>query len=192
MTVLSVEDEAVLCSWFAGDTPNQQSFAVQALELVTADKTEQQARQQTTLSEAQKKAGEKQGTMACIGCLVVVLFVVIVYQVVQYSAGAYDPVQQANRRTQEQGSPAMVSKFGPRPEASAWDGVAKEVGDWFKVNLKDPASLDVIEVSEISEHEAGWLQRVKYRSKNSFGGYSVETRGFVMSRGSVVIDILME
>jgi hypothetical protein len=65
---------------------------------------------------------------------------------------------------------AMARNKGPRPEGG-WDGVVTCVRHWMNRNLKDPGSLEIIEVSPVVELPEYWAQRVKYRARNSFGGY---------------------
>jgi hypothetical protein len=72
-------------------------------------------------------------------------------------------------------------------ENSEWDGSVRQVKNWFKNNLKDPKSTEYIEWSPVHKTEdGGFMVRVKYRSKNSFGGYVVANQVFFMnSQGEV-------
>ena len=46
---------------------------------------------------------------------------------------------------------------------------------WLIENLNDPGSLEIIRWSAVAKTDEGYfLLRVKYRAKNSFGGYVVE------------------
>jgi len=72
-------------------------------------------------------------------------------------------------------------------ENSAWDGSVSQVKSWIKANLKDPGSLEFIEWSPVSKtNDGGFTVRVKYRAKNSLGGYVVANKVFFLnSAGSV-------
>lgn len=64
---------------------------------------------------------------------------------------------------------------------SAWDGSVRQVKRYLEDNLKDPGSLEVIEWSPISRRAgAGYSVRCRYRARNSFGGYVVENKIFLM------------
>lgn len=72
-------------------------------------------------------------------------------------------------------------------EGSGWDGSVWQVKSWLKSNLKDPSSVKYIEWSNVNDEEnGGFSVRVKYRAKNSFGGYSIENKIFYLnSSGNV-------
>ena len=75
-----------------------------------------------------------------------------------------------------------------RVKNSAWDGSVSQVKSWLKDNLKDPDSLDFIEWSTVSKTSTGGcMVRVKYRAKNSFGGYVVDNKVFFLSSGGTVL-----
>ncbi len=70
---------------------------------------------------------------------------------------------------------------------SAWDGSVHQVERWFKQNLNDPDSFEAIEWSKVAERDDGFLVRVKYRAKNSLGGYVVENQVFKLDpQGNVL------
>jgi len=71
---------------------------------------------------------------------------------------------------------------------SAWDGSVRQVDTWIRSNLKDPDSLEYIDWSPVVKKEGGgYLVRVKYRAKNSFGGYVIEEKVVILdSRGNVI------
>jgi len=77
----------------------------------------------------------------------------------------------------------------PQPvvENSPWDNSVSQVKRWLEKNAKDPKSLEYIEWSKVTRDGAGFLVRVKYRAKNSFGGYVIDEKIFVLDgRGEVV------
>ena len=75
---------------------------------------------------------------------------------------------------------------GPEPTASAWNGVAYAVDFYFKNSLKDYDSLEVVDCSPLVKAKGGWLQRVKYRAKNSFGGYVLANNIFLIYNNTVI------
>lgn len=74
-----------------------------------------------------------------------------------------------------------------KPNINSWNGVAFVVEKWFEYNLKDPKSLEIIEVTEMKKANDGtFVQTVKYRTKNSFGGFNIEHRIFVFNKNKVI------
>lgn len=70
---------------------------------------------------------------------------------------------------------------------SKWDGSVSQVEGYLKVNLKDPKSFEAIEWSEVVKTGKGYMVRCKYRAKNSFGGYAIENKVFMLDqKGSVI------
>jgi len=70
---------------------------------------------------------------------------------------------------------------------SEWDGSVRQVERYLKNNLKDPDSYESIEWSPVTEAGEGHIVRVKYRAKNSFGGYVVENKVFLLDSKSKVL-----
>jgi len=63
----------------------------------------------------------------------------------------------------------------------AYIGGDPAVKKWFRENLNDPNSLRVMDWGEkqaVGKHGADYARTVKYRAKNSFGGYVMETTRF--------------
>jgi hypothetical protein len=70
---------------------------------------------------------------------------------------------------------------------SSWDGSVQQVDSWLRANLKDPHSLEYIEWSPVEKRAGGgFMVRVKYRAKNSFGGYVVDNKVFVLDSSGAV------
>ena len=70
---------------------------------------------------------------------------------------------------------------------SSWDGSVSQVKDYLKVTLKDPKSLEFIEWSKVIKNDDGDFNvRVKFRAKNSFGGYVLETWWFYLSPSGAI------
>jgi len=78
------------------------------------------------------------------------------------------------------------AKRGPMPIPSEWDGITPEVNAYLKENLKDPDSLKIVNCSTVARYgKDGWAQSVKYRAKNSFGGYNLTEQIFIIKQGRV-------
>jgi hypothetical protein len=70
---------------------------------------------------------------------------------------------------------------------SPWDGSVFQVKSWLEDNLKDPKSLEYIEWSAVQKtDDGGFIVRVKYRAKNSFGGYVIENKVFSLDSAGTV------
>ena len=82
---------------------------------------------------------------------------------------------------------ASNSGSSEKVQNSEWDGSVRQVKDYLKKNLKDPKSTEYIEWSPVQKTpNGGYAVRVKYRSKNSFGGFVVENQIFYLdSNGNV-------
>lgn len=82
-----------------------------------------------------------------------------------------------------------ATKVADRPVVSnsGWDGSVHQVERYLKRNLKDPSSLNVIEWGNVVPGaDGGFVVRVKYRAKNSFGGYVIEHQVFSLdAQGNV-------
>lgn len=57
----------------------------------------------------------------------------------------------------------------------SWDGSHYAFKRYIKKNLKDPKSFDHIETKSYKRSDGDILVIMKYRAKNSFGGYTIET-----------------
>ncbi len=67
----------------------------------------------------------------------------------------------------------------PAVSNSGWDGSVYQVERYLKRNLKDPGSFEAIEWSPVVKGaDDSFTVRVKYRAKNSFGGYVIEQQIF--------------
>ena len=70
---------------------------------------------------------------------------------------------------------------------SAWDSGVYQVEDYLKRTLKDPDSYQSIEWYKVKKTSTGFKVLHKYRAKNSFGGYVIKTKEFVLdSKGNVI------
>lgn len=70
---------------------------------------------------------------------------------------------------------SVVEKTGELPKNSVWDFSVKPVKDYLKIHLKDPNSVEYIEWFPVRlcrvEGKLFWKVRVKFKAKNSFGGF---------------------
>lgn len=74
----------------------------------------------------------------------------------------------------------------PAVRNSKWDGGVRQVEDYLERHLKDPDSVEYIEWSPVAEIPEGFQVRVKYRAKNSYGGYVIEEKLFrLTSEGQI-------
>jgi hypothetical protein len=78
---------------------------------------------------------------------------------------------------------------GPdRPEVyNEYDGSVRQVKEWFRANLDDPKSLDVVEWGKVVDTPEGFIVRVKYRERNRLGGMALAQRLFVLDKGGKVL-----
>lgn len=69
---------------------------------------------------------------------------------------------------------------------SPWDSGVYQVKDYLKKTLKDPDSYQSIEWYKVIKTSTGYKVLHKYRARNSFGGYMIETIEFILdSSGNV-------
>ncbi len=74
-------------------------------------------------------------------------------------------------------------------ENNAWDGGVSQIDSYFKSNLNDYDSLQVIEWGKVTKVDGGFLVRVKYRAKNSFNAHTVEHKIFKLNTAGIVEDV---
>ena len=88
-----------------------------------------------------------------------------------------------------------MKKAGPEPSVVFFEygdpkystfEMAEPVNEWFKDNLKDYDSLKDIDCERIKRYKDRWKQKVKYRSTNSYGGYTMDSHTFYIQKGKVV------
>lgn len=91
------------------------------------------------------------------------------------------PVAQLSKEDQE-----WSAKFGPKPEPSQWDGISAPVNEYLRRTLNDYKSLEIVEASVVSRNEKGWMQRLKYRAANAFGGKVLAETIFIINGGQVI------
>jgi hypothetical protein len=73
---------------------------------------------------------------------------------------------------------------------SSFDAVS-QVNYFIKQNAKDPKSVDYIGWSKVlKETNGNFTVRVKYRAKNSFGGYAVENKLATLNSSGDVIGFI--
>lgn len=82
-----------------------------------------------------------------------------------------------------------IRRFGPVPEASAWDGTYREVKDYLKATMNDPSSLEGLECTQVHHVDRGWLVGCNYRGRNAFGGM-IRTANWFIIRNRQVVEML--
>jgi hypothetical protein len=71
------------------------------------------------------------------------------------------------------------------------DGSVWQVRSWLNNNAKDPESIEYITWYPLQKtNDGGFSVRVKYRAKNSFGGYVIEEKNFFLNSSGTVIAVL--
>jgi len=125
-----------------------------------------------------KKKEEKSQKGCRIGCLAVIAIIGILYLVNSFSSSNSNSSKKSSRTST---SYEVVKN-------SEWDASVSQVKSWLKANLKDPSSIKYIEWSTVSKtDDGGFMVRVKYRAKNSFGGFVVENKVFIMNSSGTVL-----
>lgn len=74
----------------------------------------------------------------------------------------------------------------PAVQNSPWDGSVYQVERFLDKNLKDPDSYQAIEWGNVVGTDTGFIVRVKFRAKNSFGGYEVAHKLFSLDKSGAV------
>lgn len=115
----------------------------------------------------------------------------IVARAAQERAEQAQKAQAAAAQAKQAAEQAKIeSEAGKQPINSEWDGSVSEVEKYMKGHLKDPKSTEYIKWYPVALTEAegrkAWAVRVKYRSKNSFGGYVIDEGIAVIRHGEVV------
>lgn len=117
-----------------------------------------------------------------VGLLLALLLVLVPMWIYQEVWGVT-----AKQRRSKATNAAMREADRPVVSNSGWDGSVHQVERYLKRNLKDPSSLNVIEWGNVVPGtDGGFMVRVKYRAKNSFGGYVIEHQVFSLdAQGNV-------
>jgi len=120
----------------------------------------------------EKNKSKKENSNISNGCLVAIIIFVILFLI-----GLFMPSDSTHG----------TSSSNKIVEGSEWDGSVWQVKSWLKSNLKDPSSIEYVNWSNVNDEvNGGFSVRVKYRAKNSFGGYSIENKIFYLnSSGNV-------
>ena len=77
---------------------------------------------------------------------------------------------------------------------SPWDNSVHQVERYIKNNLSDPNSFEVIQwskVRDMSHSQNGYRYKVmvKYRTRNGFGGYEIQSNIFFLDKKGNVVDV---
>ena len=118
--------------------------------------------------------GEKKLKKGClIGVLVLFILVVI---------GALIP-NEDKKSSSSSSTPSIVKNL-------PWDNSVIPVKNYIKNNLKDPSSLEFIRWGNVIKTANGtYVVNVKYRAKNSFGGYVVNDQIFTLNSSGQILKI---
>lgn len=133
------------------------------------------------------KASERQRNTATwqYGIIFACLAIAIPSWIYHEVWGAYAQ-QRKSDRTVLAAQAARVAAT-PVVSNSAWNGSVLQVEQYLKRHLKDPSSLEVIEWGNVVSGPGNdFMVRVKYRAKNSFGGYAIEQKVFRLDANGAV------
>lgn len=72
----------------------------------------------------------------------------------------------------------------------AWNGSVSQVEKYLKANLKDPDSFEAIEWGRVVKGKDFYTVSVKYRAKNSFGGYVITHQGFFLDANGNITGVM--
>lgn len=110
------------------------------------------------------------------GCLSTAILLIVFFAVLSAYLGNLDSSRTDAPALPKTAEQLKQEKLGR--QFSSWNGAHIELQFWIKENLKDPGSYEHIETKFI-HHKTRDPEQVqvftKFRSKNSFGGYAIET-----------------
>ena len=117
---------------------------------------------------------------------VIFFFLSLIFSVNNTTSKSTTPIENTATTTSTKVIPVRETVIN-----SAWDGSVYQVKSWLKDNLKDPKSLEFIEWDYVHKNANGsFTVRVKYRAKNSFGGYAVENKLVTLDASGNVINFV--
>ncbi len=122
------------------------------------------------------------------GIIFACLAIAIPHQIYHEVWGIY--AQQRKSERTARAAQAARAAAAPVVANSAWDGSVHQVERYLKQNLKDPGSFEAIEWSPVVKGaNDSFMVRVKYRAKNSFGGYAIEQKVFRLDASGTVTGV---
>lgn len=161
------------------------------MEAAQEAKTTAQANAPSNLERVRTaKAAEKQNKrlMWQYGIIFVCLVLAVPMWIYHEFWGAY--AQQRKSEARSNAARAAQADSTPVVSNSAWDGSVRQVQQYLKAHLKDPSSLEVIEWSPVASGPGNdFTVRVKYRAKNSIGGYAIEQKVFRLNASGAVTGV---
>ena len=95
--------------------------------------------------------------------------------------------EQRVRAAQQAEVRSRLTRFGPLPEKSAWDGSYRIVTTYLEGVANDPSSIDIDACTKVYYTDLGWLVGCDYRGKNAFGGVVRQSNWFTILHGRVVL-----
>lgn len=86
------------------------------------------------------------------------------------------------------------ASIGAKVKNSSWDGSVHQVERYLKGTLTDPNSFEAIKwskVNDMTHNQYGYRYKVmlKYRAKNNYGGYEVQSNIFFLDESGNVVDV---
>lgn len=98
-------------------------------------------------------------------------------------------IQKRDKERHDRREEAIMAAGAVSVTNSSYDASVTQVIDYLKKNLKDPKSYEGIEWSKVKEETYGYSVYHKYRAKNSFGGYVVESQVFHIDFSGNIIKV---
>ncbi|ANQ83677.1 hypothetical protein dqs_0601 [Azoarcus olearius] len=84
----------------------------------------------------------------------------------------------------------LASRKAKNPvKNSAWDGSVWQVESFMKHYLKDPKSFEAISWGPVVDMGSTYVVRLRYRARNSFGGYVIEDKTFTLDVSGNVVGV---
>ena len=89
---------------------------------------------------------------------------------------------------------AIDTSSDSKVKNSSWDDSVHQVERHIKSTLEDPKSFEAIQWSKVrdmthNQYGYRYIVMVKYRAKNSFGGYEIESETFYLDKNGNIVDV---
>lgn len=97
-----------------------------------------------------------------------------------YAAANIDGTRPTQRAAQREAAREPVYNSG-------WDGSVRQVERFLKDTLKDPSSFQAVQWYPVQKDADGYVVRVRYRARNSFGALVLEDRVFLLDRAGNLV-----
>jgi len=157
-------------------TPKEETFELKTT--VRLNPNTAAARTEADIARSSIKGG--------VGCLLLLMLPIA------FSVLVVALLPEGKQMTQEAGlqSEHPQSHLPVMVRNSSWDGSVIPVKRYLKNNLKDPSSIEFISWgTTLRNAEGNYVISVKYRAKNSFGGYVISDQVFILNGAGQVLQV---